>query len=100
MTPYWTRVIKRAKERKAQGLRAFTTKQWDRAHDWPDCACGRQDERILRSEKGVPVDDELCRLGNAFAKAVTDNAPAEAGRALVDIENRARVLIGARMEID
>jgi hypothetical protein len=91
MTAYWPKVIEAAKVRKKKGLEPFTHEQQDRAMDWVTCACGKQDDRIPRSEiiQPWPLDPRLRDLGSKFAWAVEDGKPEKAQSILGKIERRA-----------
>ncbi len=102
-TPYWTKVIERAKKRKKKGLEPFTDYQRDLSEEWVTCACGKQDARIPRDHlglnRGAPLDDRLRHLGNIFCCHVTDGEVVKAGRTLKAIEHRAfQVLRDGRFE--
>jgi hypothetical protein len=93
-TPYWWGVIERAKERKREGMKAFTSSQRTKARwSWTDCACGRQDPRIPRDSDGMPRDRTLVALGLDFGKAVDNQLPSKAARLLRSIERRSFRLI-------
>ena len=60
----WGKVIIQAEEG------GFTGKQQIIASQWTTCACGKQDPRIPRDDKGTPVDAYLARLGISFSRHV------------------------------
>jgi hypothetical protein len=89
-TPYWTRVIAQARERKKKGLPAFTEAQKGLAGSWVTCACGKQDPRIPRIGPGKPFDSILSMLGGEFDAAVAlGDDPDMAAQLLHRIEQRA-----------
>jgi hypothetical protein len=91
-TPYWWRVIARARKRGN-----FTDDEFAKAASWTTCACGKQDARIERTGKygtGPPRDNELAYYGNHFAKAVYNDDFEEATELLTAIERRSAELLG------
>lgn len=95
-TPYWTRVIQRARERARAGLKPFTQHQQNLSADWMTCACGKQDPRIQRSRFGrAPEDRVLRHLGYDFHGAVMAGRPDDAAAILRQIERRAAELLSA-----
>lgn len=92
-TPYWTDVIARAKERKKLGMKPFTRAQMEKSECWVTCACGKQDERIVRGLNGCPEDIELTDLGMDFCDNVTMGDPHGAAETLAKIEKRSAELL-------
>lgn len=102
MTPYWTRVIERAKQRKREGLQPFTKGQISKSATWVTCACGKQDPLIPRQPKDamfgpVPIDQELRVAGSDFSVAVGRGDTSWAETILARIERRsAQILKGLK----
>jgi hypothetical protein len=71
----------------------FTAADNVAAGEWPDCACGQQDARIPRNERGMPLDETLCRLGVKFCVAVGKNDFDKSASLLAQIEGRAAEII-------
>jgi len=101
-TPYWTKVIERARKRKKAGLMPFTKHQISLAGAWVTCACGRQDARIPRypantshGSRSAPLDDILDELGITFYGHVNRGRVKSAKSTLQKIENRAAEILEA-----
>lgn len=92
-TPYWFNVIRRAVTRRNKGQTPFSQEHVDRAKDWVTCACGKQDQRIERSDFGCPVDYKLATAGSRFYDAVVRQDPKLAREILDKIEVRASELL-------
>jgi len=72
----------------------FTQEDEEDSGNWPDCACGEQDERIERDSIGIPGDLDLKHLGELFQTAILDAGDADWAEAVLEkIEARAAMLI-------
>ena len=60
--------------------------------EWPTCACGVQDPRLM-SPAGTPKDQELINLGFDFSDMVNTNEFELAAMYLIQIELRAAELV-------
>lgn len=85
----WRQIIATARRRKG----GFTGLECEKAADWVTCACGRQDPRIPRGGMGVPMDDELTRLGIVFSRAVAVQNFDLAEETLRRIDDRAAIVL-------
>lgn len=65
----------------------------DQARDWQTCACGQQSPLIPRDPVGAPYDEPLMLSGQKFFANVCSNKPLLAACTLVDIENRAILIL-------
>jgi hypothetical protein len=74
----------------------FTEADKKNAKDWFNCACGKQDPRIPRDECGAPLDSVLFNLGNNFSDCVNQDNYGVAAMGLIEIERRARNLLGLK----
>ena len=78
---------------KAEKRGRFTLKDHKLAEDWQTCACGEQDNRIPRGNKGAsparPDDSRLACLGGDFYMYVSRSMVSLAANTLVKIEKRA-----------
>lgn len=80
MIPYWTLVVKRAKERKRRGLPPFTEAQKRSARY--NCACSRIREWPIVSDYG----EKPFRICESFAHHVESGSVTKAAEALSRLE--------------
>ena len=74
------------------------------ASSWFSCACGKLDGHIARNMLGVPLDDDLRRLGNMFDIWVANHHRISsrflhAAEYLVAIENRSLELMKESLKL-
>lgn len=77
----------------ARAVGRFTLDDKALASRWVTCACGGQDERIPRTWRGMPKDDQLLRLGLAFTAHVELGSIERAAMTLKEIDARATELL-------
>ena len=65
------------------------------ANDWPTCACGKNDPRLMDGDDG-PYDSELRELGLDFGLYIDDDDFFAAASCLLSIEKRAITLLQAK----
>lgn len=87
---YWSQVILRAYSRKG-----FTTYEKWKANSWDRNACGRYTThpKLVRNSRGVPIDEDLKRLGTLFGTAVHKDNLDLAASLYIKIEDRAFQLV-------
>lgn len=104
-TPFWTLRLAVAEELQKRGLEPFSDDDVEKAREWQDCACGKQDRRIprwtQRDERlgstaiaGAPKDKVLFKLGCDFSdKAINTGDVSLAKKIMAKIERRSALIL-------